>query len=80
MNICTKKGGDPLRKYQTVAGDVWDLIAFKTLGASRHVETLINVNREHINTFIFKAGIELNIPDVTSETSAKVNAPPWWSS
>ena len=64
-----------MRKYQTIAGDVWDLIAFKTLGASRHVETLINANREHIDTFIFKAGVELNIPEI--DTTKRAKLPPW---
>lgn len=63
------------KTYRTIAGDVWDLIAFKTLGASRHVETLINANRKHLDTFIFRAGIELMIPDV--DTTKRAKLPPW---
>lgn len=62
--------------YTTTAGDMWDLIAFKTLGDCKYVETLINANRQYLSTFIFDAGIELKIPDITQETKA-VNLPPW---
>lgn len=62
--------------YTTIAGDMWDLIAYKTLGDCKYVETLINANREYLDTFIFDAGIELEIPDVTTEQKA-VNLPPW---
>ena len=64
-----------MHKYQTIAGDTFELVAFKTLGASRHVETLINANRNHIDTFIFKAGVELTAPDI--DTTKKTKLPPW---
>jgi len=64
-----------MKKYLTVAGDMWDLIAFKTLGSTLHAEKLINANREHVETFIFAAGVELKIPEV--ETKRTVRLPPW---
>ena len=64
-----------MRKYITQSGDSWDKIAFKIFGDERYVEDLINANREHLRTFIFSAGIEISIPDVSRET--KKLAPPW---
>ena len=64
-----------MRKYQTVAGDVWDLICYKQLGSTRWLEKLINVNRDKAATFVFKAGVELNLPDVSSPKVAAL--PPW---
>lgn len=64
-----------MRKYKTKSGDMWDWIAFSEMGSCNHVERLINANREHIETFIFRAGVVLTIPDV--ETKRAVKLPPW---
>lgn len=61
--------------YTTCTGDCWDWIAYKTLGSCRHTEKLINANREHVATVIFKAGIKLELPDVSNER--KTTLPPW---
>ena len=63
--------------YVTSQGDQWDYIAFKTLGSCDYVESLINSNRDYVDTFIFSAGVELNVPDIEEETKAKTNLPPW---
>ena len=64
-----------MKKYFTKAGDQFDLIAFQQLGSCRYTEKLINENREHVETFIFNAGVELNIPDVESAQITRL--PPW---
>ena len=64
-----------MKKYTTQSGDCFDSIAFKFYGDSRFVEDLMNANRQYIKTFIFSAGVELNIPDVSHET--KIKTPPW---
>ena len=64
-----------MKTYLTKSGDMWDLIAFKVLGSSKHTEKLINANREHLTTFIFSAGVELKIPEV--ETKSTLRLPPW---
>lgn len=63
------------KTYRTVAGDVWDMIAHKALGSTRHTERLINANRDKIETFIFKAGVELTLPQI--ETTQVTRLPPW---
>ena len=62
--------------YTTKQGEMWDYIAWKVLGSCNCVETLINANRNYIDTVIFPAGVELVIPDIAQEQ--KVSAlPPW---
>lgn len=64
-----------MKKYQTVSGDMWDLISYQKLGSCKHMETLINANRDKVGTFIFKAGAKLNLPEI--ETTKTVQLPPW---
>lgn len=65
-----------MAKYITKSGDMWDWIAFKQMGSEKYTEDLLNANRKHLGTFIFGAGVELNIPDV--ETAPKRILPPWF--
>ena len=64
-----------MKTYVTKAGDVWDAIAYRQLGSCRHMSALIDANREHVTTFIFKAGIDLKLPEI--ETKRAVKLPPW---
>ncbi len=64
-----------MKKYVTISGDMFDLIAYKELGSCAWTEKLIDANRDKIETFIFSAGVELTIPDV--ETSKAIDLPPW---
>ena len=62
-------------KYITKSGDSFDSIAYKFYKDSRYIDALINANRQYISTFIFSAGVELEIPEV--DTVKKVKTPPW---
>lgn len=64
-----------IKTYRTITGDTWDGIAYKTLGNCFYMDLLIKENIEHSQIFIFPAGIELVIPEVEIEPSAKL--PPW---
>lgn len=64
-----------MKTYVTKAGDLWDWIAYRQMGSTRFTEKLINANRKHIETFIFKAGVELIIPEV--DTAILTRLPPW---
>lgn len=59
----------------TKLGDTWDMIAYRELGHCRWTEKLINANRQHVDTLIFRSGVELTLPDVTNERQSKL--PPW---
>ena len=62
-------------RYLSISGDMWDVIALKTMGSEMHKDKLMNANRQFRTIFIFPAGIELVIPDVPVETAAGL--PPW---
>ena len=51
--------------YKTIAGDSFDFIAKKVLGSEKYTPELIKANPEHVQTFVFDAGIELTIPEIT---------------
>ncbi len=61
--------------YTTRSGDVWDAIAYRTMGSCNHVEALINANRQYIKTSVFSAGTVLALPEKTSKNTVKL--PPW---
>ena len=62
--------------YRTMSGDTWDLIAYKTLGDGMLMDKLIAANVRYCETFVFSAGIVLDIPELDAETS-DLN-PPWY--
>ncbi|WP_458412781.1 tail protein X [Schinkia sp. CFF1] len=64
-----------MAKYTTIQGDMWDAIAKKTLGSEYYMTELLEANLEHLETVIFSANVQLEIPDV--ETTTYVQAPPW---
>ena len=64
-----------MKTYRTKSGDTWDLISYQQLGSCLWVEALINANRDKVRTFIFRAGVELNLPEVVTTQTAKL--PPW---
>lgn len=69
-----------MRKYTTIQGDTWDMIAFREyagLGGEKLTHILLDANTEHLNTVIFPAGVELNIPEVYAPASRSL--PPWVS-
>lgn len=61
--------------YTTKSGEMFDLIAYKTLGSCDYTEKILNVNRTKLRTLKFKAGETLNISDVSQDKISKL--PPW---
>lgn len=64
-----------VRKYTTIYGDTWDQIAYVQYGDSKVINPLMEANREHIGTIIFKTGIILRIPPL--EVKQNGNIAPW---
>ena len=62
--------------YTTKDGDLWDLIAYQQLGSCKYVSELINANRQHVSTVIFRAGVELTLPTIEQEQRT-ASLPPW---
>ncbi|MGL6169175.1 MAG: tail protein X [Fusobacteriaceae bacterium] len=64
------------RKYVTVLGDTFDLVAWKMYGNSRAIKKIIASNSKYSGTYIFDAGIELLIP-AEEEVAKNENIAPW---
>lgn len=64
-----------MRKYKTIQGDTWDIIAFNKLGGEQYTHLLIEANFKYRNYAIFPANIELILPEIT--TSINTLLPPW---
>ena len=62
--------------YTTKQGDLWDLIAYQQLGSCKFVDRLIDANRQHVLTVIFRAGVELTLPEIEQEQRT-ASLPPW---
>lgn len=63
------------KTYKTIAGDMWDKIAFEQMGSTMYLDKLIQANVKHAATFIFPAGVVLTIPAVEDEPNMEL--PPW---
>ena len=61
--------------YTTISGDTWDGIAKKVYGNELKADVLMAANPEHIETFIFSAGVELKTPALTEARAGTL--PPW---
>lgn len=70
-----KGGGDMSNTYTTIAGDMWDTVAYKAMGSEAYTDDLIKNNLQYCHIYIFPAGIVLEIPEVAAEVSASL--PPW---
>ncbi|WP_113673757.1 tail protein X [Vallitalea guaymasensis] len=63
------------KQYITVAGDMWDTIAYKSLGNENYTDKLIKNNLQYQDIIVFPAGIIINIPDAVEQISPLL--PPW---
>ena len=61
--------------YTTISGDTWDVIAKRVYGSELKADALMAANPQHIETFIFSAGVELSTPELPQERSGTL--PPW---
>lgn len=64
-----------MTSYTTIAGDMWDVIAYKTLGSELYMDKIISENLAYRETVIFEAGITLVIPEKSVSVSSSL--PPW---
>ena len=64
-----------MKTYITNEGDVWDQIAFDTMGSSRHTGALMRANGAHLHISVFPRGITLVIPEIPA--AENVTAAPW---
>lgn len=72
----TMKGGRGMTKtYTTIAGDMWDGIAYKVYGDGAYTDKLIKLNPQYRHIVVFSAGVTLNLPEESASVS--VSLPPW---
>lgn len=64
-----------MTKYTTISGDMWDTVAYKTLGSEAYTDKIIKANLKYRYIVIFPAGIPLDIPEIDPRISAEL--PPW---
>lgn len=64
-----------MKSYTTMQGDMWDTIAWKTMGSTEQVGELMKQNRAYLDYYTFPAGIVLSIPEIATEQSSTL--PPW---
>jgi phage tail protein X len=65
----------PSKTYQTIQGDTWDYIAYKTLGSEYLLPLLLEANQEHREIFIFPSNVTIKVPEMEKENT--VQLPPW---
>lgn len=64
--------------YTTVAGDCWDLIAYKVYGDELKADWLMKNNLPLLDTFVFNSGVAVNTPELpTTETTTQTATPAW---
>ena len=63
------------KTYLTISGDMWDLIAKKTLGTEIQKAALMAANIKYRDIYIFPANIQLAIPDLPPRLPDSL--PPW---
>lgn len=61
--------------YETMQGDMWDMIAYKLYGTESGMNVLLEANQQYADTVIFPAGIRLIIPEYTEPLPNTL--PPW---
>lgn len=63
------------KTYTTIHGDLFDGIAYKTMGDCSYTAALLNLNPQYSSTYIFDAGVVLVLPDEEIREAALL--PPW---
>lgn len=63
------------KTYTTIAGDMWDGVAYKVFGDEGYTDQIMKENPKHRHVVVFPAGVTLALPDETTEVSAEL--PPW---
>lgn len=64
-----------MKTYTTIQGDMWDSIAYKTMGSTVYAGALMAKNRAYLDHYTFPAGVVLELPEVRTAVSEAL--PPW---
>lgn len=64
-----------VESYTTIAGDTWDIVAYKVYGDCNQISLLLKANRGLADVVMFGAGVVLTVPPPGER--AQVGLPPW---
>lgn len=62
-------------KYITVQGDMWDIIALKTLGDEKYMSEIIQANYKYRDIIVFASNVEIIIPQIIAKIIGRTA--PW---
>lgn len=62
--------------YTTRQGDTWDMISYRLTGSPEQIILLMQANSKYTETFIFPAGVVLDVPELNSIIDYDT-LPPW---
>ncbi|MEA5041380.1 MAG: tail protein X [Oscillibacter ruminantium] len=63
------------KTYTTIAGDMWDGIAYKVYGDEAYTDKIMKLNPQYRHLFVFPAGVTLDLPE--ESMSVSISLPPW---
>lgn len=63
------------KTYTTIAGDMWDMIAYKVYKNETYIAQLIKANEQYKTIAVFPAGMKLTCPDIDTVNTGLL--PPW---
>ena len=58
--------------YTTKEGDVWDAISYQVYGSTSYVGCLMEHNLPLVDTFVFDAGVVIQVPDLPTTSSSQL--------
>ncbi|MBQ2153726.1 MAG: tail protein X [Oscillospiraceae bacterium] len=61
--------------YTTIQGDMWDSIAYMQFGSTAYTDELMRANPEHLDKYVFPAGVVLTLPEVEAAVTSEDTAP-----
>ncbi len=66
-------------KYTTISGDEWDGICYKVYGVDGEMfmDKVMQANPSHISIAVFPAGVELTMPEISTQQQNNNDLPPW---
>lgn len=65
------------KTYVTVEGDMWDSIAYKTIGSVMYTDQVIALNPQYVQYYILPAGLEVTLPELEDTRITSAMMPPW---
>jgi len=66
----------PAATYETIQGDMWDVVSYKVFGTSAFSDRIMHLNTPYIDYYVFPGGLKLRLPEIP-QGEGVYNPPPW---